>query len=255
MLDVDIKSMVFESAEGSTLEALRDLRFQCGANSFTSIVGPSGCGKTTTLRCILGLETSYQGAISVAGNRVDQITHKMAAVFQEPRLLPWRTVDQNVRLALDKPISEASLDQLFEELGLTEHRSFFPNELSLGLARRVGLARAFAVEPSVLILDEPFVSLDEETATRLRRLLARVWSARSCTALMVTHNLREAIELSDRILLYSEAPSQIIYEYDVQVDRKARDRRTIDQLSEQLLSKLPDKTALKTDRLLVDSPL
>lgn len=231
MLDVDIKSMVFESAEGNRLEALRDLRFQSAANSFTSIVGPSGCGKTTTLRCILGLEKSYQGVINVAGNRIDEIAHEISAVFQEPRLLPWRTVEQNVRLALDQPVDEAALDLLFAELGLTEHRQFFPNELSLGLARRAGLARAFAVEPSVLILDEPFVSLDEETASRLRRLLSRVWSARSCTALMVTHNLREAIELSDRILFYSGAPSRIVYEYEVNVDRQARDRTTIDQIA------------------------
>lgn len=240
MLDVDIKSMVFDSTEGGTLEALRDLRFHCPSNSFTSIVGPSGCGKTTTLRCILGLETSYQGTINVAGNRVDE-THKISAVFQEPRLLPWRTVEQNVRLALNQPVIESSLDLLFNELGLAEHRQFFPNELSLGLARRVGLARAFAVEPSVLILDEPFVSLDEDTASRLRRLLARVWSARSCTALMVTHNLREAIELSDRILFYSGAPSQIVYEYEIPVERQARDRGAIDQISDRINDHLQGK--------------
>lgn len=175
--------------------------FNCAPDSFTSIIGPSGCGKTTALRCILGLDSEYDGVVSpsVRDLQDNLQTHKIAAVFQEPRLLPWRTVEQNVRLALDS-VDEAELDALFEELGLSDHRDFYPTELSLGLARRVALARAFAVRPSVLSLDEPFVSIDDKTARRLRQLLLRVWSVRSCTALMVTHNLAEAIELSDRIL-------------------------------------------------------
>ena len=238
MLDINIESMVFDSTEGGRLEALRDLRFQCPENSFTSIVGPSGCGKTTTLRCILGLEESYVGSISIGDTPVNESDCKVSAVFQEPRLLPWRTVEQNVRLALGKTVDDTALDLLFNELGLAEHRDFFPNELSLGLARRVGLARAFAVQPSVLILDEPFVSLDEQTASRLRRLLARVWSARSCTALMVTHNLAEAIELSDRILFYSGAPSQIVFEYEIPADRADRDRNAIEQMMQYIDSRL-----------------
>lgn len=240
MLDVNIKSMVFESSDGGSLEALRDLKFSCAADSFTSIVGPSGCGKTTTLRCILGLESAYEGTITIDDSAVGTQTDalKIAAVFQEPRLLPWRTTEQNVRLALSHTGSavDAKLDALFAELGLTEHRQFFPAELSLGLARRVGLARAFAVEPSVLILDEPFVSLDDDTAGRLRRLLSSVWSARSCTALMVTHNLREAIELSDRILFYSGTPSRIVHEYDVPVQREDRNRAAIDHIRDEIES-------------------
>lgn len=231
MLEVDIKSMGFTSSEGAALDVLRDLRFTCESDSFTSIVGPSGCGKTTTLRCILGLETSYDGAI----NTTTGSAHKISAVFQEPRLLPWRTVDQNVRLAL-KSTDEKALDNLFAELGLTEHRAFYPAELSLGLARRAGLARAFAVEPSVLILDEPFVSLDDATASRLRKLLIRVWSARSCTALMVTHNLLEAIELSDRILFFSGSPSKVASEYRVPVAREYRDPQTITRIRDEIIA-------------------
>ncbi len=231
MLDVNINSMSFRSSEGAALEVLRDLNFSCAQNSFTSIVGPSGCGKTTTLRCILGLETAFDGAIKTAGES-DHL-HKISAVFQEPRLLPWRTVEQNVRLAL-KAVDEAELNDLFAELGLTEHRDFYPTELSLGLARRAGIARAFAVKPSVLILDEPFVSLDDETASRLRKLLMQVWAARSCTALMVTHNLLEAIELSDRILFFSGSPSRVVSEYEIAVDRKNRNRRAIEQIREDI---------------------
>lgn len=233
MLEVNINSMSFRSSEGAALEVLRDLSFRCEQNSFTSIVGPSGCGKTTTLRCILGLETEFDGGVAVADGS-DHL-HKMSAVFQEPRLLPWRTVEQNVRLAL-KSVNEEELNALFEELGLTEHRDFYPAELSLGLARRAGLARAFSVEPSVLILDEPFVSLDDETASRLRKLLMQVWAARSCTALMVTHNLPEAIELSDSILFFSGSPSRVVSEYKIEVDRSVRDRKTIERIRDDIVS-------------------
>ena len=135
--------------------------------------------------------------------------NRIAAVFQEPTLLPWRTVEQNVRLALPKSLRDADLDGLFDTLGLSGMRTLFPSELSLGLARRAALARAFATEPAVLFLDEPFVSLDEPTAERLRHLLLAVWSARPTTALMVTHNLREALMLSDRIIVLSPRPAHV----------------------------------------------
>ncbi len=223
MLNVNIKSKAFSSSEGEYLAVLKDLSFECADRSFTCIVGPSGCGKTTTLRCILGLDSDFTGSITVAGETGSQ---KVSAVFQEPRLLPWRTVEQNVRLAL-KEVEESSLDALFEVLGLSAHRAFYPTELSLGLARRASLARAFAVEPSVLILDEPFVSLDEDTAIRLRKLLLKVWSDRSCTALMVTHNLTEAIALADRILFFSGDPARVGGDYLINVPRSERDEETI----------------------------
>jgi len=226
MLEVNIDAKRFDQNAGDGLEVLRNLHFKCATDSFTSIVGPSGCGKTTTLRCILGLDSNFDGSVSSHNN--SESTIGMSAVFQEPRLLPWRTVEQNVRLVLKDP-DEAKLDALFEELGLRDHRKFYPTQLSLGLARRVSLARAFALEPSILVLDEPFVSLDEKTAGRLRKLLGRVWSARSCTALMVTHNLSEAIELSDKILFFSASPSTVIGEYCVELPREQRNAEYITQ--------------------------
>jgi len=231
MLEVDIKHKQFGGGSGAGIDVLCDLHFSCASESFTSVVGPSGCGKTTTLRCILGLDDDFNGTVNTPGLADGS---KMSAVFQEPRLLPWRTVEQNVRLALKKP-NEEKLDLLFDELGLSDHRQYYPTELSLGLARRAGLARAFALEPSILVLDEPFVSLDNETAARLRKLLARVWSDRSCTALMVTHNLAEAIELSDRILFFSASPSKVIDSYEIETPRDQRDSQfithTIDDIS------------------------
>ena len=234
MLEVNIDSKRFDGSAGGGIEVLNSLHFKCATDSFTSIVGPSGCGKTTTLRCILGLDSKFDGTVSSHSNPAG--TGRMSAVFQEPRLLLWRTVEQNVRLVLKDP-DQDQLDELFEELGLSDHREFYPGQLSLGLARRAGLARAFALKPSILVLDEPFVSLDEKTAGRLRKLLAGVWSARSCTALMVTHNLAEAIELSDKILFFSASPSTVIGEYSVELPREQRDTHYITQAKAEIAAR------------------
>ena len=151
MLEVDIKERVFNTHGGQSLHAIGELKFSLKPDSFTVIVGPSGCGKTTTLRMILGLDTGYKGLIKT------EFDKGVAAVFQEPRLLPWRTVEQNVRLALGRELPEKqvaeSLDELFATLGLIDVRHFYPSQLSLGLARRAAIARAFAVEPALLVLD------------------------------------------------------------------------------------------------------
>lgn len=220
LLEVTIKSKRYVAADGSELVAVRDLAFTIETGRFVCMVGPSGCGKSTILRAILGLDPDYDGTIRLpdGGGRV-------AAVFQEPRLLPWRTVEENVRLALGEggTVDEPGLDELFATLGLGEMRGFYPGELSLGLARRAALARAFAVEPSLILLDEPFVSLDEQTAARLRALLIKVWRARSTTALMVTHNLREAIELADEIILLTDRPASVRDIVTIDAPREKRD--------------------------------
>jgi NitT/TauT family transport system ATP-binding protein len=135
-------------------------------------------------------------------------------VFQEPRLLPWRTVEQNVRLAAPAA-TDANLNGLFLALGLAGHRDHYPGELSLGLARRVALARAFAVEPDLLLLDEPFVSLDDALAARLRDELAELVTRRPVTTLLVTHDVDEAIGLADRLFLLSASPARVLAEVPV----------------------------------------
>lgn len=217
-LDVAIRHKTFRGADGGLIEAIEDVAFTAPAGSFTTLIGPSGCGKTTTLRIVLGLDTEFDGHLVLPG-----ATPRVAAVFQEPRLLPWRTVEANVRLALPPELEGADLTELFTILGLDAMRSRFPGELSLGLARRAALARAFAVEPSLILLDEPFVSLDEMTASRLRTLLMTVWSARPTTALMVTHNLREAAELSDRIVFLTSRPARVRGIYEIRTPRSDRD--------------------------------
>lgn len=227
MLEVAIQSKTFRTARGEPLQALGGVRFAVAPGEFVCLIGPSGSGKTTTLRLILGLEDEFDGTISrPAGS--------MAAVFQEPRLLPWRSVDDNVRLALPREISDDALADLFALLGLEGTGKLYPSELSLGMARRVALARAFALQPALLTLDEPFVSLDDATADRLRRLLMAVWSARPTAALMVTHNLREAVELADRILVMSPRPGTILAEHRIDTPRVERTPEMIGEVVSRL---------------------
>jgi len=207
---VRIDRKAFRMAEGGTLEVLRDVAFALPARSFTCLIGPSGCGKTTTLRILLGLDRDFSGHVDPR-----LATARIAAVFQEPRLLPWRTVEENIRLALPEALVEAPLAPILDAVGLAEAARSYPAELSLGMARRAALARAFAVEPEVLALDEPFVSLDEATAGRLRELLLELWRARPTTVLMVTHNLREAVALSERILILGGRPAGIMGDVEV----------------------------------------
>lgn len=234
-LRVAIAEKTFRSAHGVCVPALQDLSFEVRQGEFACLFGPSGCGKTTTLRILLGLDNDYSGTFDLPQGG----TGRIAAVFQEPTLLPWRTVEQNVRLCLPPQMRSANLDGLFDILGLSSMRSLYPSELSLGLARRAALARAFAIEPAVLFLDEPFVSLDEETAERLRQLLLNVWSARPTTALMVTHSLSEALTLSDRIIVLSPRPAHVLGAFEIRPPRGERNKRVIDELMHAFQQEFP----------------
>jgi NitT/TauT family transport system ATP-binding protein len=158
-------------------------------------------------------------------------------VFQEPRLLAWRTVEQNVRLAAPQA-SDTELAALFGTLGLAAHRDHYPGELSLGLARRVALARAFAVIPDLLLLDEPFVSLDDRLSSRLREELAELVNRRPVTTLLVTHDLDEAIGLADRVILLSASPAQVLAEVPVANPRTAHEPEEIAALREEIVRRI-----------------
>jgi NitT/TauT family transport system ATP-binding protein len=219
-LEVDITRKTIKNAAGERNIVLEDISFALGAGEVGVFVGPSGCGKSTLLRILAGLDPDYQGRVSrPPGARIGM-------VFQEPRLLPWRSVEDNVRLAA--PLAdEENLSALFEILELNGHRSHFPGELSLGLARRVALARAFAIEPDFLILDEPLASLDDALAARLREQIAMLVDSRSVMTLLVTHNIDDAVRLADRVFLLSSRPARILAELPIHTPRGARGQAEI----------------------------
>jgi NitT/TauT family transport system ATP-binding protein len=203
------------------LRVIDGLSFSLGKGEVGALVGPSGCGKTTLLRIIAGLDADYEGEVRLPDHG------RLGMVFQEPRLLPWRTLEQNVRLAAPQ-VTDDELTTLFTALGLSAHRQHYPGELSLGLARRVALARAFAVNPNLLLLDEPFVSLDDALATRLRDELAELVTRRPVTTLLVTHNVEEAIALADRLFLLSPSPTRVLAELPIP---NPRSKRTPEELA------------------------
>ena len=220
--------------------ALNDLSLTVADREFVCVVGPSGCGKTTLLNCIAGLERDYEGHVSlpqVAGRDRPVIGY----VFQSPRLLPWRTVMENIELVQTRDqIASDRVRELLAATKLEDVTEVYPERLSLGMQRRVALVRAFAVEPDLLLMDQPFVSLDEPTAQRLRRLLVGIWSARPATVLFVTHDLREAIQLADRIVLLSPAPGTVVAEVPVDIPRATRnDLAAVEDLRTRLLKDHP----------------
>ena len=219
LLEVSIARKAYLAASGERLDVIREVAFTLRHGEMAAIVGPSGCGKTTMLRIIAGLDADYAG-------KVVRPPGTLGMVFQEPRLLPWRTVDQNVRLVAPD-IDDAKLTALFAALELTAHRAHFPGELSLGLARRVALARAFAVAPNLLILDEPFASLDAALATRMREQLAWLVDRSPVTVLLVTHDVEEAVRLADRLIVLSARPAQIIADVPIAGARRERSEADI----------------------------
>ena len=205
-LELRIDSKTYPSADGKSIEVIRGLALRLEAGAFGAIMGPSGCGKTTLLRIAAGLDSDFEGQRCVPQSQ------RLGMVFQDPRLLPWRTVEENIRLVL--PAAEAAVDlaPLVDALGLGSHLAHYPGELSLGLARRVAIARAFAVRPTLLLLDEPFVSLDETTAARLREELAALTQRERITTLCVTHDLEEAIQLADHLFILSNRPAAVVFD-------------------------------------------
>jgi NitT/TauT family transport system ATP-binding protein len=231
---VRIEEKRFSQAAGGGIVVIRDLSFDLAPQSFTCLIGPSGCGKTTTLRIMLGLDSDFVGEVSPSLR-----DERIAPVFQEPRLLPWRSVEENVRLALPPALAGKNIDPILSAVEMEAFRDSYPSELSLGMARRVALARAFSVEPAVLLLDEPFVSLDETTADRLRGLLIDLWTSTRVTVLMVTHNLREAVRLADRLVILSPRPAHVSGIVDVPLARADRRGSALDVALKDLAAQFP----------------
>lgn len=197
-------------------QVLGPLRLVVEAGETVAVVGPSGCGKTTLLNLVAGLDRDLEG-------RIERAPGPLGMVFQEPRLLPWRTVADNLRFVLGPtPDAERRIADALAEVELADARELFASRLSLGMARRVALARAFLVRPSLVLLDEPFVSLDQPTAARLRLLVLDLLRRHRTTALLVTHEPREAVMLADRILVLSGPPGRVRASLAVPLEPAAR---------------------------------
>ena len=234
---IDIKNKTYTTADGHQHTAIADLKLSLPKNQFICLTGPSGCGKTTLLNIIANLDKDYQGTIFHNGQ---QKSPKIGYVFQNPRLLPWRTVRENIELALDKPQPAELIDRLLDTMQLTKQQHSYPEHLSLGMSRRVSIIRAFAINPDILLMDEPFVSLDAPTARQVRHLLLALWQQRPHTILFVTHDLREAITLADRLIFLSSAPMSVISDVKVSIPRAERDNESkVELFRQQLLNEHP----------------
>jgi NitT/TauT family transport system ATP-binding protein len=201
--------------------ALRDLRFSVKPGEFVCVLGPSGCGKTTLLNIIAGLDSDFSGQVS-GGGASGHGSPVIGYIFQTPRLLPWRTVAENIQLVLRPGQDTGIVDELLAMTGLSEFRNTYPERLSVGMSRRVALVRAFAVEPDLLLMDEPFVSLDEATAQKLRQMLLDIWQRRPTTVLFVTHDTREAVLFADRIVRLTASPGTVDRIIAVDIPRQQR---------------------------------
>ncbi len=241
--EIDIRLKRFPGAGGAPpVVALRDIRLTVAPGEFLCLLGPSGCGKTTLLNIVAGLDRDFEGSISLP---VDprRGAPVLGYVFQKPRLLPWRTVGENIDLVLSPAQRRSGIvDELLRATGLLDFRHTYPERLSVGMTRRVALARAFALEPSLLLMDEPFVSLDEATAERLRELLLDIWSRQPTTVLFVSHDTREVVRLADRVVMLTASPGTVEAIVPISVPRQQRAEPA--RLEELRRSLLGDRNAL-----------
>lgn len=203
------------------LEVLRDINIEVPEGQFVSIVGPSGCGKTTFLRIVDGLESADRGEVRIDGKLTSKPGPDRAFVFQADSLLPWRTVWDNTFIGLEiQRRNTAEMRQrtqtLLDLVGLKGFERYFPRQLSGGMRQRVNLARALAVNPEVLLMDEPFAALDAQTREIMQAELMRIWSNEKKTVLFITHQIDEAVYLSDRVLVFGRRPGRL--QEDVTID-------------------------------------
>ena len=236
-LAIEVREKRFAAVGGAPAHVvLEDLQMRARHGEFVCVIGPSGCGKTTLLNIVAGLDRDYDGRLTLPSvqGRAEPI---IGYVFQSPRLLPWRSVRENVELALSPEQAATGIaDELLRAAGLGEFRNAYPQRLSLGMSRRVALVRAFAVQPDLMLLDEPFVSLDEPTAQRLRVLLLEMWQVRPTSVLFVSHNLRESIFLADRLVLLSASPGHVLLDQPVELARAERDNGAVEALRADLIA-------------------
>jgi NitT/TauT family transport system ATP-binding protein len=243
VIEIEKVSKYFMS-DKTQISVLEKVSFNVGNDEFVVIVGPSGCGKSTLLRIIAGLEKANSGRILFKGQPIDSPTPKIAMVFQLFGLLPWKTASQNVEVPLEVlGVSSERRVHIAEEylrmVGLEGFENTYPHDLSGGMKQRVGIARALALKPDVLLMDEPFSSLDELTAKTLRELVLEIWrdpAMPTNTFIMVSHNVEEAVFMADRVIVMSPRPGRVVGDVRIDLPRPRseylRDKQYFDYVDE-----------------------
>ena len=229
VLDVHIDAKNVREPAGELRPILHDVCFSAEPGEFLALFGPSGTGKTTTLRVVLGLDTDFQGMVRRPDVRV-------GVVFQEPRLLPWLTVADNLRLVTNDGAPAPDISGLLQQVELPGGERRRPRELSLGMARRVALARALAVDPQLLVLDEPFASLDPALAARLAGTVSRWARQRGATVLLATHDVDQTLDIAGRVLVLDGRPATLAASFDVP---RHTDPGSVAELRARLVERFP----------------
>jgi NitT/TauT family transport system ATP-binding protein len=216
-------SKEFISVEGGEVQAIEDINIQIEEGEFLSIIGPSGCGKTTLLRIIAALERPTKGEVVFHNKDQKNIHPTIGLIFQEFALLPWRTVVGNIEFGLEirgtkKEEREARALEYIKIIELEGFENKYPKELSGGMKQRVAIARAIVCDPKILLMDEPFGSLDAQTRFNMQKFLLRIWNRTKKTILFVTHNVDEAIFLSQRMIILSERPGKVLSETTIELE-------------------------------------
>lgn len=214
------------------VESLCDINIEVKDEEFICILGPSGCGKTTLLRIIAGLEHPDSGAVKIDDTVIDRPNQKLGMIFQDYSLYPWRTVNENIAFGLElhgvpKEKQDLIVKKYITLAGLAEFGKSYPHELSGGMRQRVAVVRALAVEPTVLLMDEPFGALDAQTRNMLQNELLDIWQKTKKTILFVTHSVDEAVFLADRIVVLTQRPGRICEVIPVKEERP-RDRTSVE---------------------------
>lgn len=209
--------------DGKPEQVLKDINLNIKEGEFVSLLGPSGCGKSTLLNIVAGLLTPSEGELHLDHNKITKPGKDRGMVFQQAALFPWLSVEENIMFPLKKEMKKKEArvvaQKYLQLVQLSSYATHSPHELSGGMQQRVAIARALAMNPRVLLMDEPFGALDEQTRTRLHAELERIWSETKKTILFVTHSIQEAIKLSDRIIVLGTHPGRILKEIPVTIER------------------------------------